>query len=595
MKRIYLFSLTILFAVLSASAGYKAVITCTDGTIHEYIIWDYYSFDEDYESGKLSEYTDNAVTHVLTFNEEATVLYLHCADDVTVAYPVDFISDITFDTDDELANAPYSTDFDVAFSPDDETSYTSVTEKVVTSETADDYGDFIENFEDDDESKGTVTITWSGTTASVTHNPSSLKNSVVVASATSSDVIIYSSKKVDFILKGATDDGSLTLYSEKKCSMTLDGVSITNSDGAAINMPKKTVGTVAYGGKTCYVVLKGASSLTDGKTYSSAVSGEDMKATLFSEGQLIFSGTGTLNVTSRYGHGIASDDYIRIRGGKHNPDITVTSAKDGISVNDYLLMYGGTVTVVAVDDGIDVGKGYVAINGGKLTVVAIDEGIAASYQGESDGTVDASINPSITIAGGLVTVATTGDKGHAIRARRDITVTGGIVRTTVKGAGSKGLNADGAVTITGGKVVGMAEGLPVYDEEEDDLSSAAGIRSKSTITISGNAVIGLKATADGGKGINSNGLITLTGGKVTVVTLGSKYTFGGSNSRARGITADVGLDLSGGELRICSMDDALYTPEILNVSGGSLQAYSSSSQSLRYGTFMYTGGWIVYK
>ncbi len=586
MKRFFLTAL-ILFALTSVHAGstsLKAIITSTDGNTEELDVfisdnWD----DEDYLSAG--------------FSDDASHIYFLNTDGVTIAYPVDYIASIafekyTFEGNDQVI--PYTTDFDVAFDGDDETSYTSVPETIPTKETDDEYGDFVENYEDDDESKGTVTITWNGSTANVTHNPSSLKQNVVVASGTASDVIIYSSKKVDFVLKGTTSDGSLTLYSEKKCAMTLDGVTVTNADGAAINMPKKTVGTIAYGGKTCYVVVKGTNTLTDGTTYSSAVSGEDMKGTLFSEGQLIFSGTGTLNVTSRYGHGIASDDYIRIRGGKHNPVINVTSVKDGISVNDYLLMYGGTVTVNAADDGVDVGKGYVAINGGRLTVNATDEGIAASYQGENDGTVDASINPSITVAGGLVTVTTTGDKGHALRARRDITVTGGIVRTTVSGAGSKALNADGKVNITGGKVLSMVSGLPIYDDEENDLSSAAAIRSKGTLNVGGDAVVALKTTAAGGKGINATGLVTLSGGDITVVVLGNRYTADAGTSRARGITADAGLTLSGATLRVRAADDALYTPVTLNVNAGVLQAFSTDAIALRYAVLNHTAGWIAY-
>ena len=581
MKRISLLITTLVVALSMQAESFTASITCTDGNVQNF-------YAGTYDYGELE---------TATFSDDGSTVYLHFADGVTVSYPIDYISSIAFPADEGAAPHPYATDFDVAFSDDDETAYTSVTEKVVTKETDDEYGDFVENYEDDDESKGTVTITWNGATANVAYSPSSLKNSAVLASGTSSDVIIYGSKKIDYVLKGTTTNGSLTLYSEKKCKMTLDGVSITNADGAAINMPKKTVGTVAYGGKTCYVDLKGTNTLVDGTTYSSAVSGEDMKATLFSEGQLIFSGTGTLNVTSRYGHGIASDDYIRIRGGKHNPVININSVKDGISVNDYLLMYGGTVTITAADDGIDVGKGYVAINGGRLTVNATDEGIMASYQGESDGTVDASINPSITVAGGLVTVTTTGDKGHALRARRDITVSGGIVRATVSGAGSKAINADGKVNVTGGKITSMVNGLPIYDDEEADLSSAAAIRSKGVLTVSGNAVVALKATADGGKGINSTGAVTLSGtSSVTVVTLGSKYTSGSSTSRARGITADAGLTLSGTPtLRIRATDDALYTPATLSVSGGTLQAFSTDASSLRYTTLQHTAGWLAYK
>ena len=580
MKRIALTLIALcgLFTAYAGTNAYKAIITGTDGNVEEMEVY--------------------ANRGIITFSDDATHLFITSTDGVTVTYPVDYVTSITFENY-EYDNAyvlPYTTDFDVAFSDGDETSYSSVTEKVVTNETDEEYGDFVENYEDDDESKGTVTITWNGATASVTYSPSSLKNSAVLASGTSSDVIIYGSKKIDYVLKGTTSDGSFTLYSEKKCKMTLDGVSITNADGAAINMPKKTVGAVAYGGKTCYVDLKGTSTLVDGATYSSAISGEDMKATLFSEGQFIFSGTGTLNVTSRYGHGIASDDYIRIRGGKHNPVININSVKDGISVNDYFLMYGGTITVTAADDGLDVGKGYVAINGGRLTVNVTDEGIMASYQGENDGTIDASINPSITVAGGLVTVTTTGDKGHALRARRDITISGGIVRATVNGAGSKAINADGKVNVTGGKITSMVNGLPIYDDEEADLSSAAAIRSKGVFTVSGNAVVALKATAGGGKGINSTGAVTLNGTpSVTIVTLGSKYTSGGNTSRARGITADGGLILSGTPtLRVRSTDDALYTPATLTVSGGVLHAFSTDATSIRYATLLHSAGWLAY-
>jgi len=566
--------------LVQASTAYKAVITASDGEVEELEVYN--------------------TEGVITFSDDASLLYINLSDGVTVSYPVDYVASIaieSYEASDGSYTLPYTTDFDVAYGDDDETSYSSVTETITSTETTtNDYGDFVENYEDDDESKGTVTITWNGTTASFAYSPTSLNGTAVaVASGTSSDVVIYGSKKVDYVLKGTTTDGSLTLYSAKKCKMTLSDVSITNSDGAAINMPKKTAGTTSYGGKTCYVVLSGTSTLVDGTSYSSAVTDEDMKATLFSEGQLIFSGTGTLNVTSRYGHGIASDDYIRIRGGSHNPVITVNSAKDGISVNDYFLMYGGTVTVTAADDGVDAGKGYIAINGGKLTVTAVDEGIMASYEGESDGTVDTSIDPSITIAGGLVTVTTTGDKGHGVRARANITVSGGIVRTTVGGAGSKGLNADGKVDITGGKVISMADGLPIYDDDEADYSSAAAIRSKGALAVSGKAVVGLKATANGGKGINSTGLVTLSGSpSVTIVTLGSKYTSGSSTNRARGLTTSSGLTLTGGSLLVSSVDDAVYTASALTVTGGTLNAFTTDGTAIQYASFAHTAGWLAY-
>ena len=147
MKRLFLTSL-ILLVLLPAQAGvnsYKAIITCTDGSTEELDV-------------VVGRYDIN--TNYASFSDDASHIYFLNPDGVTISYPVDYIASITFENYDFEGNdyaLPYSTDFDVAFSDDDETSYSSVTEKVTTKETDADYGDFVENYEDDDESKGTVT------------------------------------------------------------------------------------------------------------------------------------------------------------------------------------------------------------------------------------------------------------------------------------------------------------------------------------------------------------------------------------------------------------------------------------------------------
>lgn len=69
---------------------------------------------------------------------------------------------------------------------------------------------------------------------------------------------------------------------------------------------------------------------SDKMTLGALISGtEDQKSTLFSEGQLEFSGKGILTVKSNLKHAICSDDYIDIQGGS----ITVSGAlKDRIHV-----------------------------------------------------------------------------------------------------------------------------------------------------------------------------------------------------------------------------------------------------------------------
>ena len=568
MKRFF-FLLVALCAVVTASAvQYKATVSLTDGATQSYGIS---SIDD------------------ITFSADAAHLYLHATDGITITYPVASITSIDFE---ECANdipMPYDTNLDVAFDSADDNTYDTVTEKVPTKDTDSEYGDFIENYEDDEESKGTVTITYSGSSVSIAYNPTSLKNkAVLVKSGTAADVVIYGQKKVDYVVKGSTTDGSLTIYGAKKCRLTLNNASITNGDGPAINMPKQVVGTTEYGGKTAFVELVGNSMLEDG-TYTP--DGTIGKAAFFSEGQLIFSGKGTLTVKSHSGHGIASDDYIRVRGGSNNPviNITTSSDKDGISVNDYFLMYGGALTIHAADDGISVGKGYVDIAGGELTVEAADEGIVASNDEAETG-----INPSITLRGGLVKVTTTGDKGHAFKAMANFTQTGGIIQATVKGAGSKAFNTDGNMSFAGGKATALVEGLPIYDEEEGDVSSAAGIRCRGELTIDG-ATLAMKATAAGGKGINSTGKIACKSGSVTIAAQGAKYAVEGKTTRARGITADNGFVISGGTVRILSTDDAVYSPAASSLTGGTLHAISTQAVSLNVASFNHTAGWLVTK
>ena len=114
---------------------------------------------------------------------------------------------------------------------------------------------------------------------------------------------------VVYALKGSTSDGSFNLYSERKQALLLDGVSITNPAGAAINNQSK---------KRTFVMVEGSNSLSDGASASYSTSDDDLRAVFFSEGQLVFSGSGTLHVTacnSQGKSGISSDDYVRIMDG----------------------------------------------------------------------------------------------------------------------------------------------------------------------------------------------------------------------------------------------------------------------------------------
>ena len=527
MKRLILFSCALLTAMaswadLAAPVDFRVV--CKDGTSANF----------------------PGIGTEMYFNEEGTVLYIvndgeaygSPGEKFSVSYAVDGIEAIEF-AEGFGYSEQYSYDgshIDVTTDPADDTSYTEATEKVITDEADGDYGDFIENYVPTNR----VTITYDGDKATVSGTVSG-----VMAKTSGAHVIISSTKKnIAYTLKGTTSNGSFKLYSNYKTQVTLEGVEITNPTGAAINIQS---------GKTMLIELADGTTnkLADGTSYT-MTSGEDQKGTFFSEGQLVFSGKGSLDVKSVGGHGIVSDDYIRVRSG----NITVNSVRDGINTNDRFLMYGGSVAVTAQQDGLDIGKGYVEIGGGKLTVNSIDEGITASYEGDDFGNVDPAITPYIDIRGGLVKVTTTGDKGHGLRAMSTFAMTGGIVQATVKGAGSKALMSEGNMSLTGGKVTAFVEGGALYEADVQDLSSSAAIRSKGVLKIE-DMTIGAKSTGTGGKGINNVGDVNVKNSHITIVASGAAHKQNGLDSRSRGITTDANLTLDGGSLQVKSCDEPL--------------------------------------
>src|SRR5574344_1561912 len=161
-----------------------------------------------------------------------------------------------------------------------------------------------------------VTITYSGTSAALSALPSGVTAVVDGANVTITSTI----KNVYYTLSGTTTDGSFKIYSDKKFELIFNGVNITSKSGAEVNVQSsKTTFAVLTSGTTNY--------LADASSYSNVPTTEDCKGTFFSEGQIVFSGTGKLSVQGNYKHAICSDDYVRMR---HGSTVFVTgSVKDG--------------------------------------------------------------------------------------------------------------------------------------------------------------------------------------------------------------------------------------------------------------------------
>lgn len=307
----------------------------------------------------------------------AAALCASCADTVRYIAPDDPVDPIVQPSYDE-ALARWEAALPSA-------SFVEVPEVIPTDTTAADYDDYIENQEF---KKGrVVSLTWQGDQVLV-DNPQADKGVsvttrggyVVIENLESEEGADDARGKVTYRLTGASDRGQLKIYSNKKFLLSLDGVQLHCPDGPAISIQKK---------KRCFVQCEDGTLnlLSDGVDYASdaeAEPAEDEKGCLFSEGQLIFCGSGQLVIQATHQHGIASDEYIHIHTGCR---IDVRQApKDGIHSKQQFTQTGGLVRSYATKDalqsdslGIHLTAGYLYLcgeraysagAGGKVSIIS---------------------------------------------------------------------------------------------------------------------------------------------------------------------------------------------------------------------------------
>ena len=475
-------------------------------------------------------------------------------------------SSTTSESNDDNSNSTSTAD-DVmtgVTSDGDVTSFTIALDKNALAEsvnvdTNDD--DYIENTTFDK----TITVTFSQSgNASVSGDESgivSINGNDVIATNNTDQVIKY-------VLTGETSDGFFKLYSTKKQAIVLNGVSITNPDGAAINNQSK---------KRTFIVLNDGTKnyLTDGANYSDATDSEDMKGCFFSEGQLIFSGSGYLEVDANCKAGIRSDDYVRTMP-KANIWVDA-SAGNGIRGNEAVIVTGGVMNINVTgtaDKGIST-DGEVRIEGGRTTIFT-----SGGYEYDSDE------NDYSACSG--------------IKADSVININGGELNIKSTGTGGKGLNCDDEININDGVVRIITTGKRQKDSKGS--VSPKGIKADGKITVSGGQTqVRLEGTGDGTEGIESKSEIHIEAGTVesysyddAINSAGNLYIDGGyvyaRSYNNDAIDANKNLYINGGVVIAegagqpeCGLDAAEQYKAYINggtviAIGGGMQAIDSSSK-----------------
>ena len=391
----------------------------------------------------------------------------------------------------------------------------------------------------EDEISGTVftrlvTVEYSASGASVS-GYSAVSNVMNVSVSGNQVTITYTGDEpVVYKLSGTASNGFFKLYSSKKQALWLSGLHLTNPSGAALNNQS---------GKRTFVYVEGSNTLSDASSAAYATTGdEDMKAVFFSEGQLVFSGSGSLQVSAGNAAGksaVVSDDYVRVLG---SPSLTLTSgsgAGHGIKANDYVEISGGTLsisTAAAMKKGIKADD-YVLVDGG-LATIKVTGGVAYdSEDGEYTGTAGIKADHYFAMTAGTLTITNSGSGGKGIS------------------AGSYDFYKANGNSLSDSYISGGNLSVTTTGSESNDVSSK-GIK------------IGFKEKVSSSYKYGGNLLVK--GGSIVV-----------SCSRSESVEVKGRLTVSGGEMYVTSSgDDAINSQGEMNITGGYIYAMSSANDAI---------------
>lgn len=209
-----------------------------------------------------------------------------------------------------------------------------------------------------DESSATK-ITLSGDSASVSGPGAAAEGSTVTISTAGT-----------YIVSGNLTDGSITVTTSEndKVQIVLNGVKIVSSSGPAIDIQSAD---------TCFITLAEGTqnSLSDGSAFAS----EDANACIYATCDLTINGSGLLDVSGNYRHGVFSKDNLVVYGGS----INVSAVEDGLNGKDSVKIGAGDISIDSGADGVKSSKstnpekGFVYVSGGSLSIDAEDDGIQA--------------------------------------------------------------------------------------------------------------------------------------------------------------------------------------------------------------------------
>ena len=309
-----------------------------------------------------------------------------------------------------------------------------------------------------------------------------------------------------YVLSGSLEDGQILIEAdeEAKIKLVLNAVEIKSSDGPAIYSVEND--------KVIITIAKGTSNrVEDSATYTLAEGEEEPNAAIFSKSDLTINGSGTLVVNGNYNNGIVSKDDLVITGG----NVTVLAVNDGIKGRDSIAIKDGNFTITAKDgDALqasndeDAEKGWISIDGGNFVITATGDGLQAeSLLQVTNGTLSIACgddglhaDAALLVEEGTILISNCYEGLEA----SEITVNGGTIDLTSEddGFNAAGGNDEYYIRITGGDITIDAKG--------------DGIDSNGSLYFAGGTVKVNGPTNNGNGPMDYNGVCEVTGGTLTI-------------------------------------------------------------------------------
>ena len=284
-------------------------------------------------------------------------------------------------------------------------------------------------------------------------------------------------EEVTYTLSGTSTNGSFAMDGEYKAGLMLNGLTLTNTAGPAIDIAN---------GKRINVTLPAGTTttLTDG-------AGGLHKACFFINGHAEFTGAGTLKLTGNTKHAYASDEYTLFKSGFGQLNV-LKSVSDGLHVEQYLQVQGGTFSFANIaGDNIDV----------SITKNPAD-----------------TLNGQVLIEGGNITLDVASDDTKGMKCDSAMTISGGTIKATVSGLGTKGISVGTDLLIaqptTTATLIDMTVTGTTYMPGDALLESKCrGIKVKGDFTFDG-GTIKISATGTKSKAISVDGDYTYKSGSI---------------------------------------------------------------------------------